>query len=318
MFRNLLILLSAFLIALTMFGNEALAAEPSGNAPADLIVFDRTDNVFMRRSADGKVSVINIAKPKGEIVSLCGDYDGDGTADIGYWSISDKTWTFIRSSDGQTLNIAIDTTRFAAKDAAAIPVTGNFDGDRRADIGFFVPRTGTWYFITSVGGYDGAKPVTLSFGTKGDIPVVADYDGDGTTDAAVFRPASDEWIYRSSSTGETFTEKFTTDDKDVLVPADYDGDGKADLAKYGSGTWTFLRSSDRTIEKLVFGFADAMPTPTDIDGDGVTDPSFYRDGVWYFYDSGKPRLHTLAFGTLRSVPLTLIAATERTSAAIDR
>lgn len=314
MFRNLLILVFASVIALPMLCIEVFAA----NGPADLIVFDRGDNAFMRRTADGKISVINIAKPKGAIVSLCGDYDGDGTTDIGYWSASDETWTFLRSSDGQTLNIAIDTTRFAAKDAETIPVIGNFDGDNRADIGFFVPQTGTWYFINSLTGYDGAKPAMLSFGTTGDIPVVADYDGDGTADAAVFRPVSDEWIYRSSATGEIFTEKFSSDDKDLLVPADYDGDGKADLAVYGNSTWMFRRSCDRTVEKLVFGFADAMPTPTDIDGDGVTDPSFYRNGVWYFYDSSTPRLHTLAFGTPRSVPLTLIAATERTSVVADR
>ncbi len=313
MFRNLLILVFVSVIALPVFCGGIYAAD----GPADLIVFDRADNAFMRRAADGKISVINIIKPKGDIVSLCGDYDGDGRTDIGFWSASDKTWTIVRSSDGQTLNISIDITRFSAK-AAAIPVIGNFDGDFRTDIGFFVPQTGSWYFINSLNGYNGAKPATLSFGKTGDVPVAADYDGDGMTDAAVFRPASDEWIFSSSVNGETITERFAASDGDMLLPADYDGDGKADLAVYGNSTWIFRRSSDASIEKLVFGFADARPTPTDIDGDGVTDPSFYRNGVWYFYDSATPRLHTLAFGTPRSVPLTMIAATERNSAGIKR
>src|SRR5690606_39219276 len=133
------------------------------------------------------------------------------------------------------------------------------------DIGFFVPQTGSWYFINSLNGYNGAKPSTLSFGKAGDVPVTADYDGDGMTDAAVFRPETEEWIYRSSATGETITERFAASDGDMLLPADYDGDGKADLAVYGNSTWIFRRSSDASIEKLVFGFADARPTPTDID-----------------------------------------------------
>lgn len=307
MFRNLLIPVFALFFALPMLGVEGSAS----NTPADLIVYDRADNVFMRRSADGKISRINMAKPHGSIVSLCGDYDGDGRTDVGYWSAGDRTWTIVRSSDGQTLVVSIDPAMLPVH-GPAIPLVGNFDGDRRSDIGFFIPQTGTWYFITSVNGYDGAKPATFSFGRAGDVPVAADYDGDGITDAAVFRPASDEWIFRSSVNGETITERFAAADGDLLLPADYDGDGKADLAVYGNSTWIFRRSSDASIEKLVFGFADAVPTPTDIDGDGVTDPSFYKDGVWYFYDSSTPRLHSLAFGTPRSVPLSMIAAVEKT------
>ncbi len=290
---------SSFLVLLTLLSSASVFASGS----EDLVVFDSASSTFMRRSADGSIASTKIDTAKGSVMPVTADYDGDGKIDIGYWSPTDKTWSIIRSSDGQELNIAINDRQLDN----GIPVAGQFDQDRRADIAFFLPEKGIWYLLTSLHGYDTSVPTEIKLGSAGDVPVAADYDGDGITDAAIFRSKTNEWIYRSSSTKAELTEKFESKAGDILVPADYTGDGKADLAFYRAetlhGVWFILNSSTHTLEKLVFGFKDALPMPIDIDGDGIIDPTFYEKGTWYFYDSSYPRLHTIKFGSSECLPV---------------
>jgi hypothetical protein len=59
-----------------------------------------------------------------------------------------------------------------------VHLSGDFDGDGKADIAVFRPSTGAWYILNS----RTATPSTYSWGAAGDIPVPGDYDGDGKTD----------------------------------------------------------------------------------------------------------------------------------------
>lgn len=66
-----------------------------------------------------------------------------------------------------------------------IPVNGDFDGDRRADVAIFCPSDGSWWVNRS----SDAETAIYNFGTTGDRPVQSDYDKDGITDVAVWRLA---------------------------------------------------------------------------------------------------------------------------------
>lgn len=189
------------------------------------------------------------------------DYDGDGIADFAVRRPSTFTW-YILNSDGSNFNSevgdGIQRVVFG-KNENDIPVRGDFDGDKKADIAVWRPSTGTWYIKNSSGTNvnstreDGIQRITL--GNSDDIPVPADYDGDGITDIAVRTPETFTWTIIGSSSGDTTSTVFGKNSADIPIPADYDGDGKDDIAVRRSANQFFyiLNSTDNEIQRINFG-----------------------------------------------------------------
>ena len=51
-----------------------------------------------------------------------------------------------------------------------VPMLGDFDGDRRADIAVWRPATGEWFWLTSSSNFTAG--VTRTWGGSTDIPMV--------------------------------------------------------------------------------------------------------------------------------------------------
>jgi hypothetical protein len=177
--------------------------------------------------------------------------------------------------------------------ASCLPtVSGDFDGDRRADPTVFRPDTGYWYTLQSASNY--TTYLAQRWGVSTDILVPGDYDGDRKTDLAIFRPSTGTWwILKSSTNYMTYVSQPWGGATDIPVPGDYDGDGKTDLAIFrpSTGTWWIVRSSTNYATSLTqqWGASTDLPVPGDYDGDGKTDLAIFRPstGTWWILKSSS-------------------------------
>jgi subtilisin-like proprotein convertase family protein len=208
------------------------------------------------------------------VVSITGDYNNDGNADLSLYRPTTDQWFVATSRTAANLQSPFGVP-------GAIPLQGDFDGDGKTDYAEYNPATATWYLQQSQRGFS-----TITFGeTNVDIPVPADYDGDGVSDIAVYRPPTGRWFIIGSATGPQVASMpagFTPEPGDIPVPADYQGIGKVDLAVYrpSTATWYIAISHGTlpsTLETVNFGWANHdIPIPADFDGNGKADIALYR------------------------------------------
>ncbi|BDX06652.1 reprolysin-like metallopeptidase [Planctobacterium marinum] len=163
---------------------------------------------------------------RSEDIPVPADFDGDGQVDIAVRRPSTKTWYILNSSGVDSMtgnNDGISRVRFGTRNED-IPVSGDFDGDGKADLA--VRRASTRYFyIKNSSGVDAITNNTdgitrLRFGRSEDIPITGDFDSDGQQDLGLYRPDSGEWFIKVSSgnsrTSSDDIERFTYGDADSI------------------------------------------------------------------------------------------------------
>jgi uncharacterized repeat protein (TIGR01451 family) len=255
------------------------------------IIGDAITNSASVSTADSDPNLTNnVAVTTGLVINARAtvDVDGDGRSDPA--TFLNGAWNVRGSQAG--------LQAFLFGFPGVIPVSGDFDGDGRADSGVYHPDSGTWYLFRTTAGF-----MTTAFGFPGTVPVPADYDGDGRTDIAVFDAPNGLWYLFRSTLGFTTTQFGFAGV--TPVPADYDGDGRDDTAVYdaNTGTWYLFRST-LGFTTTVFGFPGTLAAPADFDGDSRTDIAVYNPptGEWFLFRSTLG-FSTTAFGFAGTLPV---------------
>lgn len=190
------------------------------------------------------------APPSNYVLAVPADYDGDHTTDPAWFRDMDATW-FIQ---GQApIQFGATATDPLAKGMASydqdFPVPADYDGDGKADLATYNPRTNAWKVRSS----RDLAVSTVVIGGPNVYPAPGDYNGDGRAERAVFG-----WKGSWQIAGRA-PVNVGPGDPYLLAPAiaDFDGDGKADLSfvewQQSEGTptpWHIHNSASATITDL--------------------------------------------------------------------
>lgn len=171
---------------------------------------------------------------------IVGDWNGDGRTKVGFYL--NGFWALDYNGNGQWDGPIIDRfVGFGGSSASEIPVLGDWNGDGRTKVGYYL--NGTWVLdYNGNGQWDG--PVTdrlynYTIGT-GEKPVVGDWNGSGTTKIGVWKNGF--WALNVSGTGAYQTGVdlfygFGSSTGDVPLVADWNGDGRSKVGYFTNGFW---------------------------------------------------------------------------------
>ena len=251
-----------------------------------------------------------VVKTRYFAASSAPDLDGDRVSDLAVWRSSNGAWQWLSSVGG--LTNAIGTGVLWGNAALGdMPLSGDIDGDRVADLIVWRASTGTWYWRTSSSGYTAAGSKEWGRLSLGDQPMLSDVDGDGADDLIIWRSSNGTWYWLTSSTDYDYAAAGAKqwgrkDLGDIPMIGDFDADGRADLAVWraSDGTWYWLNSSSgyayQTAGAKPWGRSDLgdIPLVGDFDGDHRSDLAIWRasTGTWYWLTSSSVYSYASAYG----------------------
>jgi hypothetical protein len=275
----------------------ACAADFDGDADDDLWIADAAGAAGIHRHDPAGLAAPATAQPTPAVLARCGDFTGDGAADVLVALAPPEGLPALRLlvGDGRG-GLQASAGGVTIGDALTGLATGDVDGDGHTDV--LVGRAEApprMLMGDGHGAFADAPPGTLPAGGDGAAPALGDLDGDGRTDALLLGPAGAAlWIndgegrfadHSGLSVGVPGLEAA------ALHLADVDIDGALDVLALGPDGLAFLRNDGTG---RLFDYSDAVlarrgtPAPralavADVDADVDPDLVVLRaDGVALF------------------------------------
>jgi hypothetical protein len=157
-------------------GDVPLIADLDGDKRSDLVVWRPTDGTFYWLKSSLGYSRSAAGSRQWGIASLgdvpmLGDLDGDGRADLVVWRPTDGTFYWLSSSLDHS-PMAAGSRQWGVSSLGDVPMIGDLDADRRADLIVWRPGTGKWFWLTSSSGYNPSVAGERVWGGSGDVPMI--------------------------------------------------------------------------------------------------------------------------------------------------
>ena len=180
-----------------------------------------------------------------------------------------------------TIHSGADDARsphFAFGIAGAIPVTGDWNGDGKSELGIFYK--GEWFLDLNGNGQWDEGDLWAQLGGPAEKPVVGDWDGDGKDDIGIFGP---EWPmdprHLAHEPGLPDPDNLPKDRQKNVPPKPEEateGERLLQLSKHGK------ERGDLIDHVFQFGVPTDIPIAGDWNGDGIRSIGVFRDGKWHF------------------------------------
>lgn len=218
---------------------------------------------------------------------LAGDFDGDGSDEIGVFS--SEGWIVDLNHDGTFDPIEETIGHYSEDQTGATPVYGDFDGNGTLDLGVF--KSGTWIIDINNNDIVDAPDLMATYGEINDQAFFGDFDGDGRTTPGVFSAGvmridfnntwvlADDAYFRIGSAG------------DRPVVGDWTGAGVDMIGVYKAGGWYLDSNSSYSYDGdaidlyyPAYGGAATIPIVGDWNSDGIDDIGFV-EGLLYVLDT---------------------------------
>ncbi len=191
-------------------------------------------------------------------------------------------------------------TTITSYNCADVPVTGDWNGNGRTDVGVFRPLRKTNVFRMRLASGDVKK---VALGKPGDLPLTGDWDGDDRTDVGVWRRMSQTFCLQMADGSQRVFAFGKL--REIPITGDWNGDGRTDVGVFSPKTHEFrMRSPRGKVTTVDFGSVGSVPVAGDWNGDGRDEVGVFDSGTRTWTLRGtKGGIRTETFGGVGGLPV---------------